>query len=257
MRVSILLALFIALIPLDGTFAQLAGTGDFHIVWEAKNRFRLFRNETDFLQQVAASRGDGVLAAERRLEHDSDGEGWAEDVVANLCLDNSGDLLETCERDGVRENYLTPRDHPVGVTLSGPLPQGANCVWNFDDGAGPLKQSTAPCDQEVKLRVRSGNTTVATVDIPLGDGTAQRVTTEIAVRDALIAGLGDFIAAGEGNPDKAVELEGGFCFKRFLRGGGSQYFRPSAPAMATIVPAKTVHRARPRPRTGRVTVRAG
>ena len=227
MRVSILLALFITLIPLGGTFAQLAGTGDFHIVWEAKNRFRLFRNEADFLQQVAASHGDGVLAAERRLEHDSNGEGWAQDVVANLCLDNSGDLLETCERDGVRENYLTPRDHPVGVTLSGPLPQGANCVWNFDDGDGPLKQSTAPCDQEVKLRVRSGKTTVATVDIPLGDGTAQRVTTEIAVRDALIAGLGDSIAAGEGNPDKAVELEGGFCFKRFLRGGGSQYFRPS------------------------------
>src|ERR1700676_4060011 len=127
MRVSILLALFITLIPLGGTFAQLAGTGDFHIVWEAKNRFRLFRNEADFLQQVAASHGDGVLAAERRLEHDSNGEGWAQDVVANLCLDNSGDLLETCERDGVRENYLTPRDHPVGVTLSGPLPQGANC----------------------------------------------------------------------------------------------------------------------------------
>ena len=66
-----------------------------------------------------------------------------------------------------------------------------------------------------------------TVDIPLGDGTAQRVSTEIAVRDVLVAGLGDSIAAGEGNPDKAVELDGGFCFKRFLSGGVSQYFRPS------------------------------
>ena len=77
------------------------------------------------------------------------------------------------------------------------------------------------------MRVPSGSTTVATVDIPLGDGTAQRVATEIAVRDVLIAGLGNSIAAGEGNPDRAVELDGGFCFKRFLRGGGSQYFRPS------------------------------
>jgi hypothetical protein len=227
MRASTILALFITLTPLDATFAQLAGTGDFHIAWEVKNRFRLFRNETDFLRQVAASRGDGILAAERRLERDTNGLGWAKDVVANLCLDNSGDLLETCDRDGVRENYLAPRDHPVGVTISGPVPQDATCVWNFDDGNGPLKQSTAPCDQEVKLRVSSGRTTVATVDIPLGDGTAQRVTTEIAVRDVLIAGIGDSIAAGEGNPDKAVELEGGFCFKRFLRGGGSQYFRPS------------------------------
>ena len=111
--------------------------------------------------------------------------------------------------------------------MSGPTPQDASCVWSFDDGNGPSQQTTAPCDQEVKLRVPSGRTTVATVDIPLGDGTAQRVSTEIAVRDVLVAGLGDSIAAGEGNPDKAVELDGGFCFKRFLSGGGSQYFRPS------------------------------
>ncbi|MGA2892120.1 MAG: hypothetical protein ABSE22_04575 [Xanthobacteraceae bacterium] len=227
MRLSIILALFIVLVPLDAGFAQLAGTGDFHIAWEAKSRFRLFRNEADFLRQVAVSRGDGVLAAERRLERDTDGVGWAKDVVANLCLDNYGALQETCDRDGTRESYLAPRDHPIGVTISGPVPQDTTCVWSFDDGDGPLKQSSAPCDQEVKLRVRSGRTTVATVDIPLGDGTAQRVATEIAVRDVLIAGLGDSIAAGEGNPDKAVELEGGFCFKRFLTGGSSQYFRPS------------------------------
>ena len=227
MRLSILLALFFALVPLDAAFAQLAGTGDFHIVWEVKNRFRLFRNEADFLRLAAASRGDGVLAAERRLERDTDGLGWAKDVVGNLCLDNSGELLETCERDGVRENYLVPSDHPIGVTISGPVLQDATCVWSFDAGDGPSKQTSAPCDQEVKLRVRSGRTTIATVDIPLGDGTAQRATAEIAVRDLLIAGLGDSIAAGEGNPDRAVELEGGFCFKRFLRGGGSQYFRPS------------------------------
>jgi hypothetical protein len=75
------------------------------------------------------------------------------------------------------------------------------------------------------LRVRASRTTITTVDIPLGDGTAQRVTADIAVRDVLIAGLGDSIAAGEGDPDRAVRLEGGFCFRRF--GGGSQYYRPS------------------------------
>jgi hypothetical protein len=227
MRLSIILALLIVLVPLDTGYAQLAGTGDFHINWEVKNRFRLFRHEADFLRQVAENRNDGVLAEERRLENDTDGEGWAKDVVANLCVDKSGDLLDTCERDGERENYLAPRDHPIGVRVSGPVPQDATCVWNFDDGDGPVKQTPAACDQEVTLRVRSGRTTVATVDIPLGDGTAQRVATEIAVRDVLIVGLGDSIAAGEGNPDKAVELDGGFCFKRFLRGGGSQYFRPS------------------------------
>jgi hypothetical protein len=255
MRLPLILAVLLAAAPLGGALAQgaptpaqpagtvpqpagaapqpaapaapLAGTGDFRIVWEVKNRFRLFRNEADFLRLAAASRGDGVLAAERRLERATDGQGWAKDIVADLCLDTSGDLEESCERDGVRENYLAPSDHPIGVTISGPVPQGGNCVWSFDSGNGPSQQTTAPCDQEIKLRAPSGRTTIAAVDIPLGDGTAQRVSTEIAVRDILIAGLGDSIAAGEGNPDRAVELEGGFCFRRFLSGGFSQYFRPS------------------------------
>src|SRR5271154_5362819 len=106
MRLSIILALLFLLVPLDSGFAQLADTGNFHIAWEVKNRFRLFRNEADFLRQAAADRGDGILAAERRLEGDTDGEGWAKDVVANLCLDEFGNLLDTCNRDGVNENYL-------------------------------------------------------------------------------------------------------------------------------------------------------
>jgi hypothetical protein len=241
MRLSLILALLTALAPLDATLAQspapvspssapdgqLSSTGDFHIVWEVKNRFRLFRNEADFLRQVAASRGDGVLATEDRLEHDTAGQGWAKDVVGNLCIDAPGNLMETCERDGVSENYVAPHDHRIGVALSGSAPDGAVCAWSFDDGQGPLYQTNAPCEGEVILRVRTGHATVATVDIPLGDGTAQRVVAEIAVRDLLIAGMGDSIAAGEGNPDAAVQLEGGFCFKRFLRsGGGGQYFRP-------------------------------
>jgi hypothetical protein len=217
----------LALAPLDAALAQLAGTGDFHIAWEVKSRFRLFRHEADFLRMAAATRGDGVLAAERRLARDTDGLGWAKDVVAELCLDNSGNLLETCDRDGERESYLSPRDYPVGVTVSGPVAEGLDCLWTFSDGESAPRQTTAPCDHEVKLRVRAGRATLATVDIPLGDGTAQRVTADIAVRDVLIAGLGDSIAAGEGDPDRAVKLEGGFCFRRFFSGGGSQYYRPS------------------------------
>ena len=225
MRLLVVLAVLIVAAPLDEASAQPVDAGSFHIVWEVKNRFRLFRKEADFRRQEAASRGDGILEAERRLERDSDGLGWAQDAVANLCLDSFGNLLDTCERDGERENYLAPRDHPVVVGISGPVPQGTTCAWTFDDGDGSRRQMSAPCDTEVTLRVRSGRTTVASVEVPVGDGTAQRAVTEIAVRDLLIAGLGDSIAAGEGNPDRAVELEGGFCFRRF--GGGGQYFRPS------------------------------
>ena len=89
-------------------------------------------------------------------------------------------------------------------------------------GAGT--QVNAPCADEVKLRVRQGRVTVASVDMVLLDGTAQRIVSEIRVRDVLIAGLGDSVAAGEGNPDRAVRLsDEGFCFRSF---GGVEYYRP-------------------------------
>src|SRR5258708_2594990 len=227
MRLFILLAVLAVLGAFNATSAQSASNSTLHIVWEVKNRFRLFREEADFARQVAVSRGNSILSAERQLARDSSGFGWAKDVVARLCLDKFGNLLQTCERDGERESYLAPRDHPIGVTLSGPAPHGASCTWTFEDGTEPIRKIGAPCDQEVKLRVPYGRTTVTAVNVQVGEGTAQRITAEIAVRDVLIAGLGDSIAAGEGNPDKALVLESGFCFKRFLNGGSSQYYRPS------------------------------
>jgi lysophospholipase L1-like esterase len=206
---------------------QPSAAGEARIVWEVKNRFRLFRNETDFQRHVAAYRADGVLASEQRLARESDGRGWAREMVTRLCVDGTGRLLETCERDGEREFYLSPQDHRVGVTVAGAVPAGASCAWSFDDGQGQLQQAAVPCDEEVKLRVRYGKPTVAAVDIALGDGTARRVITDIQVRDLLIAGIGDSIAAGDGNPDRPVPLaDSGFCFRRFLGTSVSEYFRP-------------------------------
>ena len=51
-------------------------SGGPRIEWEVKSRFRLFRGEADFQRHVAADRGDGLLAAEDRLERESDGRGW-------------------------------------------------------------------------------------------------------------------------------------------------------------------------------------
>lgn len=194
------------------------------IEWEVKNRFRLFRNEMDFLHHVNAARGEGVLAAERRLARETDGRGWARDLVERLCVDRAGNLLETCERDGERESYLSPRDHRIRVLLAGSLPSNEGCVWTFDDGEGPPRTVTAPCGEEVQLRVRYGRPTAASVDVVLPDGTAQRLVSDIAVRDVLIAGMGNSIAAGEGNPDRAIRLsDEGFCYKRF---NGVEYYRP-------------------------------
>jgi lysophospholipase L1-like esterase len=48
------------------------------------------------------------------------------------------------------------------------------------------------------------------------------------VRDILIAGLGDSIASGEGNPDRPIALsDEGFCFRYYLGSAAAQYYRPS------------------------------
>ena len=206
--------------------AQVGFTAEISISWEVKNRFRLFRYESDFLRHVDAERGDGIVAAEQRLARATDGQGWARTMLNGLCVDASGRLLETCERDGEKEAYLAPTDHRVGVVVQHALP-GASCAWTFENGEDPAQAVTVPCEEEVRLRVRYGRPTLATADIPLADGTIRRATAEILVRDLLIAGLGDSIASGEGNPDRAIALtDEGFCFRRFLGTARSDYYRP-------------------------------
>ena len=208
------------------TFAQVGFTSDLTVSWEVKNRFRLFRYESDFLKHVDADRGEGVLAAEQRLARATDGHGWARTMLNSLCVDASGKLVEVCDRDGEKEIYLAPTDHRVGVLVPN-APAGASCAWTFDNGQDPAQAITVPCAEEVRLRVRYGRPTVATADIPLPDGSIKRASTEILVRDLLIAGLGDSIASGEGNPDRQIALtDEGFCFRRFLGTARDDYYRP-------------------------------
>lgn len=207
--------------------AQTAGDPTLQISWEVRNRFRLFREERDFLLHTDAGRGRSVLASEQALEVQSDGRGWARNTVNRLCIDLLGRVNEPCTRDNVKESYLTPIDHPVSVRLAGPIPVGATCAWSFDDGDGP-QASTFDCAEPVNLRVRYGRTTVATVDVSSGAEAPQRLSTEIAVRDIFIAGLGDSIASGEGNPDRQIALaDEGFCFRSYLGTAAAQYYRPS------------------------------
>src|SRR5215475_8732837 len=207
-------------------WAQVGYSAEVAVSWEVKNRFRLFRYESDFLKHVDADRGDGILEAERRLAVATDGHGWARTLLNGLCIDPSGKLMEVCQRDGEKESYLAPTDHRVGVVAIN-APAGATCAWTFENGQDPPQAVTVPCQEEVRLRVRYGRPTLATADIPLPDGTIKRATAEILVRDLLIAGLGDSVASGEGNPDRPIALaDEGFCFRRFLGTARDDYYRP-------------------------------
>src|SRR5262245_22949727 len=83
---------------------QPSADSELRITWEVKNRFRLFRNDADFQRHVVAQRAGGVLAAEHLLAGETDGRGWAKDMYERLCLDVTGKLTETCQRDGERES---------------------------------------------------------------------------------------------------------------------------------------------------------
>jgi hypothetical protein len=225
-----LTAAALAALPTQRTAAQSAAAAavdaPMQISWEVRNRFRLFREERDFLLHTDSARGN-ILGSEQALEVQSDGRGWARNAVNRLCIDLSGHVSEPCVRDNVKESYLTPSDHPVTVRLTGQIPVGATCAWSFDDGDGP-KQSTMDCTEPVNLRLRYGRTTLASVDVASGPGATQRLSSEIAVRDIFIAGLGDSIASGEGNPDRAIALsDDGFCFRSYLGAAGAEYYRPS------------------------------
>jgi lysophospholipase L1-like esterase len=208
--------------------AQSAPDGPMQISWEVRNRFRLFREERDFLLHLESARGRTILGSEQALELQSDGRGWARNTVNRLCIDLAGRVSEPCTRDNVKESYLTPVDHPVTVRLTGQIPVGATCAWSFDDGEGPPRQSTLDCAEPINFRARYGRPTVVNVEVSSGPDAPQRVATEIMVRDIFIAGLGDSIASGEGNPDRPIALsDEGFCFRSYLGTAGAQYYRPS------------------------------
>jgi hypothetical protein len=209
------------------TSVQSQPAGGMEISWEVRNRFRLFREERDFQIHVATERNQSILAAEQALELQSDGRGWARNAVNRLCIDLGGHISEPCTRDKIKESYLTPTEHPVTVRLTGAIPVGAVCAWSFDDGDGP-RTTTQDCAEPIDFRARYGRATNATVDVTSGSDAPQRLMTQIKVRDVLIAGLGDSIASGEGNPDRAIALsDEGFCFRSYLGGAADEYYRPS------------------------------
>src|SRR3981081_538799 len=79
--------------------AQGAPDAPMQISWEVRNRFRLVREERDFLLHAASARGRIILAGEQALELQSDGRGWARNMVNRLCIDLAGRVSEPCTRD--------------------------------------------------------------------------------------------------------------------------------------------------------------
>src|ERR1700716_1771130 len=166
---AVLLLASLCALPAPPAAAQTALDAPMQISWEVRNRFRLFREESDFLIHTETLRNGSILASEQALELQSDGRGWARNTVKRLCIDLTGRISEPCTRDNVKESDLAPTDHPVTVRLTGQIPVGAICAWSFDDGEGP-RQSTLDCAEQVNLRARYGRLTNVNRDVSSADG---------------------------------------------------------------------------------------
>jgi hypothetical protein len=211
--------------PLPVTVEPATGVA---ITWSVVNRFRLLRDERDFRRHAEAMQGGTVLGAEQALAAATDGRGWARDIIGRLCLDGIGQIADQCVRDGVREDYLNPADHGIEAGLTGILAPGTTCTWSFSTpGEAAFSTVSTECDAPVRTRVPYGKPTRVMVDIATPGEAVRRATGDVAVRDLLIAGLGDSIASGDGNPDRPVALsDEGFCFRRFALAANAEYFRP-------------------------------
>jgi lysophospholipase L1-like esterase len=207
------------------------------IKWEVKSRFRLFKNEDDFNYMVQSHGHDGVLADETALAAETKGIGWASRIVMRLCTTAAGGVQDPCPRsytapngaarETVSEHYLVPDSHRIGLTAEG-APDGALCSWDFGNDIKPDVVRDQPCSSEVFVRVPYRRTAHVKLFVAAHPEDSQpSATADIAVRDILIAGLGDSTAAGEGDPDREIALDDdGFCFRRFESGEGASYYRP-------------------------------
>ena len=221
------------------------------IKWEVKSRFRLFKNEKDFIYVKKFHGNGGVLAEETALAADTDGNGWAAPLVEGddksgrnprLCIGGGGGMADTCARNYVAlngsdhntipESYLNPATHRIEMKPEGALPAGARCSWKLvtdgDESTATIKrdQPDQPCGNEI-FDVPYGKTTQVQLFVATDPEDSQpTATADVRVRDILIAGLGDSTAAGEGDPDRAIDLdEQGFCFRRYP--GNREYYRPN------------------------------
>jgi hypothetical protein len=209
------------------------------IEWEVANRFRLFKEETQFRAIAAIFKsipeserlGGPALALETELErraaHKELGPafgdptsvaryGWASAVVRNTCFQAGNRGHSPCLL-ATGDQFVRPQRYDAIMRLKDmPSAELRTCTWNV---SGREKQ-LLPCDKEVRFSgLRFEDQFTASV---AEAGTQIAVVEAQRARTVTILGFGDSFASGEGNPDRPVVLGERFdSFERSSRLPGS------------------------------------
>lgn len=173
------------------------------IEWRVKDRFRLWDRALDnprvvsledFLADAAEARGPadfqskmaGFLATQSDLFQKAY---WQEGE-------------ETYDRD-----YIWPTSYAAVATAPGWT--GQVCTWSVEGGV--IRQARVACEAPVEIQLEALETSEprrgsrsARLSVVSDDG--RSASTEIRIRDRLIASIGDSFASGEGNPDRPMDL---------------------------------------------------
>ena len=215
----------------SGIAAQAQVVPDVRVDWEVANRFRLFRHQSDFDDQVRAALANNgsfksIFDAERTLSDAANARGWAAPLLSRLCYDPAkGRILDKCDRDGVTESYLNSKTQRVKLSVRlSPAFAGATCSWTIGSGTA-AKTLDASCASAIEQRIQNATPTPVRVVARNPAGQTAENTAVIDIRDLLIVGMGDSIASGEGNPVVPIDLsDQGFCFRRLLT--GAKFYLP-------------------------------
>jgi hypothetical protein len=211
--------------------AQTLSSSSVQIEWKVTNRFRLFADTDTFSAHEIAWRQYLQHVDGRNLDEDAeakliratsvigtehvlndrfipfteilrtkyDKRGWAARHLDNTCWDQKTRTHSKC---GGVEAYIEPKFHEVKVWLKQlvktPLLSEMNCEWRVGDGAANI----VPCDEAALLQIPFPTGATISVNVE-GE---QPISTEVAIKDLLIVGMGDSFASGEGNPDRPVEM---------------------------------------------------
>ncbi len=226
------LTFLLLLFWLPTAVAQTITSSNVQIEWKVANRFRLFRDAATFSAHEKAWRqylihiDSAVKDAEGReryrntssvlgsehvlndryipftniLRRNYDPMGWAARQVDDTCWKPDERMHTAC---GSVDDYVTPKSHDIIVWLKpredNKLIAEYNCNWQVDGGTAV----TSPCDEPVTMTVPYPKGASVSVGV---DGETP-ISTDIQVKDLLIAALGDSFASGEGNPDVPVTFD--------------------------------------------------
>jgi hypothetical protein len=177
------------------------------IVWRVENPFRFFLDAADTEVHRATWKSltpeqavNPIQSAEILLSERHPDGGWAATMFDKTCWDPKRNS-HACR---AQKDYLNPKSHTVRASLKS-LDDATmvDCTWLTSPVRGGRgTAATLPCDVEVKLAIPYPDGAWVKVEI----GGRQVAETMARVSDALVVGMGDSFAAGEGNPDVPVRL---------------------------------------------------